>query len=142
MSQKITQTEVIELVSLAKEAVRHTILNWQNNARYDEDVVVVGENAVQFVLSFNRNPFEMKAHFRSKLRNIQIARVDDQRQHINPDGERIVGPHLHWFKEGYEHLQWAEAITWYDINQPLATLHRFLDLIKSRFPHGIQEDWI
>jgi hypothetical protein len=129
MSQNVTKIEVDELLSQAKEAVRQTVLNWQNNSRYDEDVVTVGGNAIQFILSLNRNPFEMKAHFRTKLRNIQIARIDDQRQHLNPDGERIVGPHLHWFKEGYTHLEWAEAITWYDI-------------IKTRFPYGIQEDWI
>lgn len=97
---------------------------------------------MQFVLSFSRNPFEMKAHFRTKQRSIQLARIDDQMQHINPDGERIVGPHLHMFKEGFERLEWAESIDWYDRRQPVTTMLKFLDMIHTRFPFGIQEDWL
>ena len=53
-------------------------------------------------------------------------------QHIN-------GTHLHWYREGYAHLEWAEAIDWYDANKPMETLFKFLDLIETRFPRGIQE---
>ena len=46
-------------------------------------------------------------------------------------------PHLHRYREGYG-LEWAEAIDWYDLNDPFGTLARFLELINGRFPHGIQ----
>jgi|GEM_PF-2994916 len=138
----VTQVEADEMLAKAKEAIRKGVLSWQSAVRQDEHVVAVGDATTQFVLSFTRNPFEMKAHFRTKQTNIDLARVDNQRQHINPDGERIVGPHLHWFKEGFEHLEWAESIDWYDAQQPLVTLYKFLDLIHTRFPLGIQEDWL
>lgn len=138
----VTQDEADELLAMAKEAVRKEVLSWQNGQRYDEPVIAVGNESLQFILSFTRNPFEMKAHFRTKQRTIHLARVDFQRQHFNPDGSRIVGPHLHWFRQGYDHLEWAEEIDWYDANQPMTTLLRFLELIHTRFPSGIQEDWV
>lgn len=108
-------------------------------SRYDEPVIAIGEPDVQFVLVLSRNPFEIKAHFRTKSKNVHLARIDTQRQHTNPDGQRITGPHLHWYREGYAHLEWAEEIDWYDVNKPLDTLFKFLELIKTRFPKGVHE---
>ena len=97
-----------------------------------------GDSELQFILSITRNPFEIKAHFRTKSKNIQLARIDTQKQHLNPDGQRIVGPHIHWYREGFVHLEWAEAIDWYDTTKPLETLYKFLNLIETKFPRGIQ----
>ena len=134
----LTQNEANELLSKAKEATRKEILSWEKTSRHDEPVIAIGEPDLQFVLSLSRNPFEIKAHFRTKSKNVWLARIDSTRQHINPDGERIIGPHLHWYREGYS-LEWAEAIDWYDNNKQLDTLYKFLDLIKTRFPRGVQE---
>jgi hypothetical protein len=135
----LTQEEADELLLKAKEAVRKEVLSWGITSRHDEVVIATGSPETQFLISLTRNPFEIKAHFRTKTSNVQLARVDTQKQHINPDGERIVGPHLHWYREGYAHLEWAEKIDWYDPSKPLDTLFRFLDLIKVRFPNGVQE---
>lgn len=135
----LTQQEAEELLKKAKEATRKEILSWGTPSRHDEVVIATGEPELQFTLSITRNPFEIKAHFRAKSKNIQLARIDTQIQHLNPDGQQILGPHLHWYREGYAHLEWAEAIDWYDANKPMETLFKFLDLIETRFPRGIQE---
>ena len=92
----LTQNEANELLAKAKEATRKEILSWGKSSRHDEPVIVVGESDLQFILSLSRNPFEIKAHFRTKSKNVQLARIDSAAQHINPDGNRITGPHLHW----------------------------------------------
>ena len=135
----ITQEEAENLLAEAKIATRNEILSWADNLRYDEPIVAVGTQELQFVLTFTRNPFEVKAHFRTKKQNIQLARIDTQAQHHNPDGEIIKGPHLHWYREGFSHLEWAEQIDWYDADKPLDTLFTFLDLIKTKFPKGFQQ---
>ena len=134
----ITQKEAEDLIAKAKIAIRNEVFSWAANTRYDESVVALGDDNLQFVLSLSQNPFEIKAHFRTKKQNIQLARIDNHKQHINPDGKRIVGPHLHWYKEGYMHLEWAEEIDWYDTNKLLETIYKFLDLIQTKFPKGIQ----
>lgn len=134
----LTQDEADELLAQAKEATRKEILSWEKTSRHDEPVITIGEPDLQFVLSLSRNPFEIKAHFRTKSKNVHLARIDSTKQHINPDGGRITGPHLHWYREGYG-LEWAEEIDWYDNSKPLDTLYKFLDLIKTRFPRGVQE---
>ena len=48
-------------------------------------------------------------------------------------------PHIHFYREG-ESLNWAEPIDWYHLNDPLATLAKFLEIIHTRFPNGYQAD--
>lgn len=135
----LTQNEAEELLAKVKEATRKEVLSWELRSRHDEPVIAVGEPDLQFVLSLTRNPFEISAHFRTKNKNVQLARIDTQKQHMNPDGKRITGPHLHWYREGCDHLEWAEEIDWYDVSKPLDTIFMFLELIKTKFPKGMQE---
>jgi hypothetical protein len=135
----LSQHEAEELLRKLKEATRKEVLSWESPSRNDELVIATGEPELQFLLSLTRNPFEVKVHFRTRSKNVQLARMDTQKQHINPDGERIVGPHLPWYREGFAHLEWAESIDWYDANKPMDTLFKFLDIIQTRFPKGIQE---
>lgn len=133
----ITKLEVDELMNMAKEAIRTTKLYWFENERYDEQVISVGGPHLTFCLSLSRNPHEIRAHFRIKGSNIQLARIDNHNQHWNPDGEVLQGPHLHYFREGYDLIPWAEEIDWYDLSDPIGTLSKFLDIIHTRFPHGV-----
>ena len=135
----MTQAEAEEMLQKAKEAARKEVLSWSSPSRNDELVIATGEPDLQFLLSLTRNPFEIKAHFRTKSRSIGLARLDSQTQHFNPDGQRVLGPHLHWYREGYLHLEWAEPVDWYDAAKPMDTLFKFLDLIRTRFPNGVQE---
>ena len=133
----LTQDKAAMLLAQWKNSVREQAFVWERDQRHEELFVTTGEEEIMFCLSLIRNPFELKAHFRTKERNIGLARIDDQLQHHNPDGSVIRGPHIHWYREG-EELKWAEKIDWYDASNPLSTLSRFLDEVHARFKGGIQ----
>lgn len=54
-------------------------------------------------------------------------------------GSELPGHTCIGIKEGYDHLEWAEEIDWYDVSKPLDTIFQFLELVKTKFPKGIQE---
>ena len=106
--------------------------------RYDERLLAVDIDDMEFVLTMSRNPFGIRLHLRMSKGNIGLCRIDAAPYHINPDGTELRDtPHMHIYREGYGD-KWAEPISWYDMRNPQATLERFLDEIKARFPNGIQ----
>lgn len=98
-----------------------------------------GNGKVRFILALKRNPYEIRLHLRTQDRHIGLARIDAAKYHPNPDGTELRDtPHIHWYREGYEKLEWAEPIDWYDTHKPIQTLERFLKEISARFKNGIQ----
>ncbi|WP_297920437.1 hypothetical protein [Metallibacterium sp.] len=134
----LTQVKVDELIALAKVAVRDEVFTWLHNTRQEELLVSTQDRELQFLLSLKRNPFEITAQLRTRDRHFPLARIDNAVQHINPDGNVLRGPHIHWYREGYG-MAWAERANWYALDRPLETLLTFLDLIAARFPNGMQE---
>ena len=132
----LTQAQADRLIALLKEAVRNDAFVWEMNKAQDELLVAVEEQEIQFVLSMHRHPFKIRLHLRTKDRDLGLVRVDNASYHPNPDGTEIRGqPHIHIYREG-DGLNWAEPIDWFDLNNPLATLERFLDVVHARFPAG------
>lgn len=140
----LTQQQADRLLAMLKEAVRRDAFTWWAGEGQEEAVHSVEDGKLQFILFLTRNPFEIRLHFRTRDRHIGLARIDNAHQHHNPDGTEIIGqPHLHLFREGYgNQLPWAEPIDWYDTTNPTQTLNRFLDIIHTRFPGGIQPELI
>jgi len=134
----LTQERADQLIRLAKEALARECVTWQDNQRQEELLIAVEDRGLQFLFSMKRNPHEITAQLRTRDRHIPLARIDNAAQHVNPDGNVLRCPHLHWYREG-EGLAWAEAIDWYDVTRPMDTLVKFLDLIGTRFPAGLQE---
>lgn len=135
----ISQIEADEMLQTIKSATRKDTFFWRYNERFDEIVIADNDEKLIFVLSLKKNEFEIRLNFRSKNKQIVLARVDSQKQHFNPDGTKITGPHLHLYKEGYAE-KWATPINWYNIGSPIDTLTRFLEVINTRFPNGYAED--
>ena len=136
----LTQTQADRLIAMLKEAARNEVFVWEQNKRQDELVVAVEDQKIQFILSMKRNPFEIRLHFRTKDRDMGLVRADNNVYHPNPDGTEIRNqPHVPFYRER-ESLNWAEPIDWYDLNDPLATLAKFLEIIHTRFPNGYQAD--
>jgi len=134
----LTQEQADYLISLLKEAARRDVFVWEHDLRQEELIVAVEDKKIQFILFLKRNPFEIRLHFRTRDQDIGLARIDNNKYHRNPDGSELRDqPHIHSFREG-EDLNWAEAIDWYDVNDPLATLDRFLEEIRTRFLSGYQ----
>lgn len=134
----ITQEQADRLIELAKRAARTDVFVWEINRRQDEVVIAAEDEKIQFVLTLKRNPFEIRLHLRTRDRDIGLMRVDNAPYHPNPDGTELRNqPHIHAFREGYG-LEWAEPISWHDVNDPLGTLEQFLQEIRTRFPSGHQ----
>jgi hypothetical protein len=135
----ITAAEAQTLIDALKESVRTDVFEWLHATPQDEKFVEAANDKNRFILHLKRNPFEIRLHFRSLDRHVDLMRIDAARRHVNPDGTEIVGqPHLHVFREGYERLPWAEPIDWMDLAHPMITLERFLDELHARFQAGIQ----
>mgnify|MGYP006865045462 CR=1 FL=1 len=134
----LNQQQADILIRALKEAVKREAFEWIATERHDELFVTVANAGVEFVLSLNRNPFEIRLHLRTKKENTGLMRLDGAPYHSNPDGTELRDtPHLHYFKEGYG-LKWANPVDWYDVKDPFGTLERFLKEIQARFPGGIQ----
>lgn len=134
----LTQAQADRLIATLKDAVREDGFVWEENRNDNELLVSVDDEKIQFVLFLKRNPFEIRLHLRTRDRDIGLVRLDNGRYHPNPDGTEIRDqPHLHVYREGYD-LKWAEPVDWCDVNDPLSTLERFLDIIHSRFRNGHQ----
>lgn len=133
----LTQEQADRLISMLKKSVSDKVFEWYHGQSQDELFVDVEEEKVKFVLSLKRSPYSIRLHFRTKDRNIGLARIDGAKYHPNPDGTELRNtPHIHWYREGYD-LNWAEAIDWYDTAKPIETLERFLNEIHARFENGM-----
>lgn len=134
----LIQSRADELIDLAKEVARKDAFTWAQGTQQEELVLAVGNEDLKFLLTLKRNPYEIKSQLRTRDRHIPLIRLDNTAQHINPDGTVVRGPHLHRYREGFG-VTWAEPVDWYDADQPVETLFRFLDLIHTHFPNGFQE---
>ncbi len=134
----LTEDQATTLIALLKESARKTAFSWFSSQRHDEIFIATEGSDVEFVLTLNRNPFEIRLHFRSKLNNVGLMRIDSAAYHINPDGTELRRtPHIHIFRESYG-LEWAEPIDWFWPDRPIETLERFLEEVNARFRGGIQ----
>ena len=135
---ELSQPEADLLLERLKEAVRNEPLAWDGYERFDERMISAEIDNFEFVLTISRNPFEIRLHLRTKDGNVGLCRIDAAPYHSNPDGTELRDqPHIHRFREGYG-LEFAEPIDWYDLDDPHATLSRFLDEINGVFPNGFQ----
>lgn len=133
----LTQPQADRLIAQLKEAVREEVFIWELAQRQDETFVAVGDAKLQFILTLSRNPFEIRIHARTRDRNIGLLRIDNAPYHRNPDGSELKDtPHIHVYREGCD-LAWAEPINWYNVDEPMQTMERFLTEFKARFPSGI-----
>ncbi len=130
----LTQAQAQTLITTLKEASRRTPFTWEASVRYDEPLVAIEHEGIEFILTLNRNPFEIRLHLRTQNDNIGLCRIDAAPYHPNPDGTELRDtPHMHVYREGYG-LKWAEPIDWYDTGDQQGTLEQ----IHARFPNGIQ----
>ena len=56
-----------------------------------------------FKLDFNRGRLELRYTYNLRRNQTTILfRYDHEGRHTNPDGEQFSGPHVHFYKEGYD----------------------------------------
>ncbi len=107
----LTQVEADMLIAMKKSFVTPTTVSLPPGT--DKSHELIGEdNRERFLLDLWRGTIRLsKLRFQNRGRKvIVLVRLDiNSSPHTNPDGTRIVGTHLHRYREGYED-KWADPI--------------------------------
>lgn len=106
MNFKMTTKEAIELIDMMKERVSESTLEFPKiGAKLEFDVLAKREGK-KFIVSIKRGRINKKKctyQGRTYLNNIPLLRLDITNSfHINSDGTKISGNHLHIYNEETE----------------------------------------
>ena len=108
----LTQQQGDQLVATLKEAAPRDVFVWVESRRQDEMLVSVDHDDLRFILTRNRNPFEIRSDLPTKQDNIGLMRVDGAPYHANPDGTELRNTrHPHVYREGHD-VSFAEPVDW------------------------------
>lgn len=100
---KLTTEEALRLIDLLKEKVTETSINFPKAGNKIEFDVIAIENKNKFTINIYRgsiNKQKCTYQGRTAINNIPLLRLDvTKSSHINPDGTKIEGTHLHIYRE-------------------------------------------
>lgn len=103
---KMTTEEAIKLIDMLKERVNNTTLKFPTVGEKIEFEVYAIEEGKKFIININRGAIDNKKctyQGRTYINSIALLRLDVTNSfHINPDGTKIQGPHLHIYNEENE----------------------------------------
>jgi len=132
----LTQTEADALISMRKTFVRPSAISVPPGT--DQTHELIGDDKrEQFLLDIWRGTLRLsKLKYQTRGRKvIVLVRLDiNGAPHTNPDGTRVKGHHLHFYREGYED-KWAYAIdpaefaNVSDIQQALTDFCRYCNIV-------------
>jgi len=110
----LTQQEANDLINILKLCVNNKISIPANGIQENIDIITRYNSNDSFILCINRKSRNFNKNsfvFRLKKGNINLMRLDlgDTLMHINPDNEKIIGDHIHIYKEGAQML-WAKQL--------------------------------
>lgn len=110
----LTQNNADTLLSLPKQRTTDQPYTYPDAGGRLEVPIIAVDRSEQFYLTITPgkyNFYKVSDQLRVKSTNIPLARLDlgESCVHINPDGERITGPHLHTYREGYG-LRFAQPL--------------------------------
>jgi len=109
---ELTQKEADRLIGMNKKFLNKNDIPLSDN--FDIERELKSENSQEFfVLSLRQGRIDLRKityNMRHKP-GVPLVRLDlgDRIQHTNPDGVRIIGPHLHVYREGYSD-SFAESV--------------------------------
>lgn len=113
---KITTTEAIKLIDMMKERVIEATLLFPSVGNKLEFDVYAKREETKFIVNIRRGSINNKKctyQGRTYINSIPLLRLDITNSiHINPDGTKIIGNHIHIYNEKHE---MREAIP-FDIN--------------------------
>lgn len=103
---KMTTEEAIKLIDMLKERVSQSKLYFPTLGKKIEFDVFAKENGTKFIININRGSINNKKctyQGRTHINNLPLLRLDVTNSfHINPDGTKIQGTHLHIYNEKNE----------------------------------------
>ncbi|HEY0349410.1 MAG TPA: hypothetical protein VGC60_14770 [Pyrinomonadaceae bacterium] len=104
----LTQLEADKLVAIEKLFVKSETISLPPSSDLTYELVS-NDKQEQFLLDLWRGTFRLsKLKFQNRARQvIVLVRLDvDGAPHTNPDGQRLGGTHIHYYREGYDD-RWA-----------------------------------
>ena len=100
---KLTTEEAIKLIDMLKKKVSNTILNFPKSGEKIEFDVSAVKDATRFIINISRGNVNNKKctyQGRTYINSTPLLRLDVTNSfHINPDGTKIQGTHLHIYDE-------------------------------------------
>jgi len=139
----LTQGEADVLLGMGKRFDSGTPLDVAPGVFYTRQLQSLDQTE-SFLLDVSASEFKLsKFRYQSRGRRIHIlARLCiDGTPHTNPDGERMEGTHVHFYREGYED-KWAYPVDpkmFVDVTDRESTLSNFLGLCNVEDPPPIIE---
>ena len=107
---KLTTAEATKLIDLLKNRVTEATLLFPSIGKKLEFDVYATKNNSKFIINISRGSIDKKKctyQGRTYLNNIPLLRLDITNSiHINPDGKKIIGNHLHIYNEKHD-MQYA-----------------------------------
>lgn len=100
---KMTTKDALELINLLKERVNNASIKFPNIGEKIEFEIQAVKQGTKFIVNICRGKIDNKKcsyQGRTYLNSIALMRLDVTNSfHINPDGTKIQGPHLHIYNE-------------------------------------------
>ena len=105
--QKLTKEEAQELIDMLKHYVDKKNLDFPSPGKRVQFTVIGDTKNDKFAVNVyrqNKNPKGCTFQGRTEAENIVLMRLDVNPTaiHINPDGEKIKGTHLHIYSEEFD----------------------------------------
>jgi hypothetical protein len=134
MNITLTQQEADALMALEKHYKGDEEFTYPSMGGSLRIKLQSSDNREEFSLDIHRGHIEIRKNtFQTRARKaVVLARIDfGAGVHVNPDGEEIGCPHLHYYKEGYND-RWAMPLPVQFTNPDdiAKTLDEFMDYCK------------
>lgn len=103
MDGELSQEQANSLIYMKKEFLNESDLVLNDNFNFERELRSTNKQEL-FILSLYQGRLDLKKVTYNKRHNkgITLIRIDlTNGQHTNPDGKKIIGPHIHIYKEGY-----------------------------------------
>lgn len=128
---EITQAKADEYLKVKKKFLFQPRLNLNQPFKVTE-TLVSDEHGDIFKIDLRQGKIELSMVNLNHRANdcIVLCRLDiDDRTHKNPDGKRIIEPHIHLYKEGFgsKFAFPAKDYGFIDFQNPLSNIKKFLD---------------
>ena len=139
----LTQAEANQLMQMTKRFVSPPA-SISIPPGLDESFELISlDERERFLLDVWRGTLRLtKLKFQNRVRTvIVLARLDvDGAPHTNPDGEKLAGTHVHFFREGYDD-KWAYPVdpkVFTLLSDPETTFQQFCAFCKIESPPPTQ----
>ena len=139
----LTQAEAEQFMQMAKHFLRPPATITIPPGADDSYELTCPNDRERFLLDVWRGTLRLsKLKFQNRVQSVVVlVRLDvDGAPHTNPDGERLMGTHLHLFKEGYDD-RWAYPVDrnfFTLLSDPGTTLQEFCAFCKIEAPPPVQ----